>query len=98
MVWRDSSVVEMVRQHVADSWTSHGGMSNKDFAADCISVGDVCYYDEKERFFVVDRIKELIKYKAFQVVNCLPYTLSTMFLLHTFRVFCYNNFCQLIPV
>ena len=31
--------------------------------------GDVCYYDEKERFFIVDRIKELIKYKGFQV-NC----------------------------
>jgi len=30
-------------------------------------VGDVCYYDEKERFFIVDRIKEIIKYKGFQV-------------------------------
>ena len=31
-------------------------------------LGDVCYYDENERFFIVDRIKELIKYKGFQVI------------------------------
>ena len=42
----------------------------KDAVANCIFVGDVVYYDEKERFFVVDRIKELIKYKGFQVINC----------------------------
>lgn len=29
--------------------------------------GDVGYYDEKEHFFIVERIKELIKYKGFQV-------------------------------
>lgn len=29
--------------------------------------GDVGYYDEQGYFFVVDRLKELIKYKAFQV-------------------------------
>lgn len=29
--------------------------------------GDVAMYDEKERFFIVDRIKELIKVKGFQV-------------------------------
>jgi len=36
----------------------------------CVFEGDVCYYDKEERFFVVDRIKELIKYKAFQVIHC----------------------------
>lgn len=30
--------------------------------------GDVGYYDEDKYFYVVDRIKELIKYKGFQVV------------------------------
>lgn len=29
--------------------------------------GDVAYYDEDKQFFIVDRLKELIKYKAFQV-------------------------------
>lgn len=29
--------------------------------------GDIAYYDEDKQFFIVDRLKELIKYKAFQV-------------------------------
>ncbi|CRL01456.1 CLUMA_CG014231, isoform A [Clunio marinus] len=29
--------------------------------------GDIGYYDEDQMFFIVDRLKELIKYKAFQV-------------------------------
>lgn len=32
-----------------------------------LHTGDVGYYDENGEFFIVDRIKELIKYKAFQV-------------------------------
>ena len=29
--------------------------------------GDIAIYDEQERFFIVDRLKELIKVKGFQV-------------------------------
>ena len=29
--------------------------------------GDIAYYDEDKQFYIVDRLKELIKYKAFQV-------------------------------
>lgn len=29
--------------------------------------GDVGYYDEDKQFFIVDRLKELIKYNAYQV-------------------------------
>ena len=29
--------------------------------------GDIAYYDELGRFYIVDRLKELIKVKAFQV-------------------------------
>ncbi|XP_065091160.1 luciferin 4-monooxygenase-like [Ochlerotatus camptorhynchus] len=32
-----------------------------------LHTGDVGYYDDDEDFFIVDRIKELIKYKGFQV-------------------------------
>lgn len=32
-----------------------------------LHTGDIAYYDEDKEFFIVDRIKELIKYKAFQV-------------------------------
>jgi OPC-8:0 CoA ligase-1 len=31
--------------------------------------GDVGYYDEDGYFFIVDRVKELIKYKGYQVKN-----------------------------
>ena len=30
--------------------------------------GDIVYYDDQQNFFVVDRLKELIKYKGFQVI------------------------------
>lgn len=32
-----------------------------------LHTGDVSYYDEDKQFFIVDRIKELIKWKGFQV-------------------------------
>ena len=35
------------------------------------STGDIVYYDDQQNFFVVDRLKELIKYKGFQVINSL---------------------------
>ncbi|KAJ8947061.1 hypothetical protein NQ318_019955 [Aromia moschata] len=44
-----------------------------------LHTGDVGYYDSDEYFFIVDRIKELIKYKAFQVA---PAELEALLLTH----------------
>ena len=44
-----------------------------------LHTGDVGYYDEDEFFFIVDRIKELIKYKGFQVP---PAELESILLTH----------------
>lgn len=37
--------------------------------------GDIGYYDEDRQFFIVDRLKELIKYKGNQVSSKLLYLL-----------------------
>lgn len=34
-----------------------------------LRTGDVGYYDEDQHFYIVDRLKELIKFKGFQVNN-----------------------------
>lgn len=35
-----------------------------------LHTGDLCYIDMRGLVYVVDRIKELIKYKAYQVLFC----------------------------
>ena len=54
-----------------------GYLKNKDATDKTIDkdgwlhTGDIGYYDESGNFYVVDRLKELIKYKGFQVRYCI---------------------------
>ena len=38
-----------------------------------LHTGDIAHYDEDEYFFIVGRLKELIKYKGFQVTTSQTY-------------------------
>ena len=52
---------------------SLGYLNNAKATSECITPdgwfhsGDTGYYDEEGHFYIVDRLKELIKYKGFQV-------------------------------
>lgn len=51
-----------------------------------LHTGDVAYYDKHHQFFIVDRLKELIKVGGFQVANYFKarpdYTVIQLLLLH----------------
>jgi len=68
-----------------------GYLNNAKATSECITPdgwfhsGDTGYYDEEGHFYIVDRLKELIKYKGFQVaisLLCKSYH-SCMFKLNT---------------
>ena len=62
-------------QQINSNLTFLGYLNKPEQTADSIDsedwfhTGDVAYYDDEERFFIVDRVKELIKYKGLQVNN-----------------------------
>lgn len=56
-----------------DAWSCAGYLNNPEATANTIDkdgflhTGDVAFIDEDEEMFIVDRVKEIIKFKGFQV-------------------------------
>ncbi|KAK9135756.1 hypothetical protein Syun_015086 [Stephania yunnanensis] len=82
-VWWTSSAA--LGEWDIDTWTAAGYFSNPEATASTLTsegwlkTGDICYIDEDGFIFVVDRLKELIKYKGYQVP---PAELEALLLSH----------------
>lgn len=55
--------MNIMKGYIGDEAATRGTIDSDGW----LHTGDIGYYDEDGEFFIVDRIKELIKYKGFQV-------------------------------
>ncbi|XP_057772622.1 probable CoA ligase CCL7 [Salvia miltiorrhiza] len=60
-------------------WNNHKATMETIDKQDWLHTGDVGYFDDEGRLYIVDRVKELIKYKGFQVA---PAELEELLLTH----------------
>lgn len=65
----------IMKGYIGDPQSTHSTIDKDGW----LHTGDVAYYDNDGYFFIVDRLKELIKYKAFQVA---PAELEALLLTH----------------
>ena len=72
MVSKRVIIASFVNSMYLNNQIMKGYLNNQEATDDTIKdgwlhSGDIAYYDEMERFFIVDRLKELIEVKGFQV-------------------------------
>lgn len=54
---------QIMKGYIGDEVATKNAIDEKGY----LHTGDIGYYDEDFHFFIIDRLKELIKYKAYQV-------------------------------
>lgn len=77
----------IMKGYVGDPQSTHSTIDKEGW----LHTGDIAYYDSDGYFFIVDRLKELIKYKAFQVCLSIFFKVRVEFNLKKTAQYCLYN-------